>query len=139
MRVVAPSNAYDAKGCMIASIRDNNPVIFMEHRLLCNSKSLVPSHSYECEIGKGRIVKEGHDITIVAISHMAIEATRAAHHLESININAEVIDPIWINPLDINLIKNSVAKTGKILVVDNGWVEFGVSAEIIAKITWVKK
>jgi 2-oxoisovalerate dehydrogenase E1 component len=134
MRVVAPSNAYDAKGCMIASIRDNNPVIFMEHRLLCNSKSYVPSDSYECEIGKGRIVKEGNDITIVAISHMAIEATRSAHHLESININAEVIDPIWINPLDIDLIKKSVLKTGKLLVVDNGWVEFGVSAEIIAKI-----
>jgi len=137
MRVVAPSNAYDAKGCMIASIRDNNPVIFMEHRLLCNSKSFVPNNSYECEIGKGRIVKEGNDITIVAISHMAIEATRAAHHLENIGINAEIIDPIWINPLDIDLIKNSVAKTGKLLVVDNGWVEFGVSAEIIAKINEV--
>ena len=137
MRVVAPSNAYDAKGCMIASIRDNNPVIFMEHRLLCNSKSYVPSDSYECEIGKGRIVKEGNDITIVAISHMAIEATRASHHLESIGVNAEIIDPIWINPLDIDLIKNSVAKTGKLLVVDNGWVEFGVSAEIIAKINEV--
>lgn len=134
LRVVAPSNAHDAKGCMIAAIRDNNPVIFMEHRLLCNSKSYVPSESYEAEIGKGRIIKEGKDITVVAISHMALEATRAAHHLESIGVHAEIIDPIWINPLDIDLIKKSVAKTGKILVVDNGWVEFGVSAEIIAKI-----
>ncbi len=134
MRVVAPSNAHDAKGCMIASIRDNNPVIFMEHRLLCNSKSYVPVDAFEMEIGKGRVVKEGSDVTIVGISHMAIEATRAAHHLESIGIHAEVIDPIWINPLDIDLIKKSVAKTGKILVVDNGWVEFGVSAEIIAQI-----
>lgn len=134
MRVVAPSNAHDAKGCMIASIRDNNPVIFMEHRLLCNSKSYVPTESFEMEIGKGRIVKEGKDITVVAISHMAIEATRAAHHLESAGIDAEVIDPIWINPLDIDLIKSSVEKTGKILVVDNGWVEFGVSAEIITQI-----
>ncbi len=134
MRVVAPSNAYDAKGCMIAAIRDNNPVIFMEHRLLCNSKSYVPQDSYELEIGKGRIIKEGKDITIVGISHMAIEATRAAHHLETIGISAEVIDPIWINPLDIDLIKKSVAKTKKILVVDNGWVEFGTSAEIITRI-----
>jgi pyruvate/2-oxoglutarate/acetoin dehydrogenase E1 component/TPP-dependent pyruvate/acetoin dehydrogenase alpha subunit len=134
MRVVAPSNAHDAKGCMIAAIRDNNPVIFMEHRLLCNSKSYVPTDAFEMEIGKGRVVKEGKDITVVAISHMAIEATRAAHHLESVGVAAEVIDPIWINPLDIDLIKKSVAKTGKILVVDNGWVEFGVSAEIIAKI-----
>ena len=134
LRVVAPSNAYDAKGCMIAAIRDNNPVIFMEHRLLCNSKSYVPQDSYELEIGKGRVIKEGSDITIVAISHMAIEATRAAHHLESHGIKAEVIDPIWINPLDIDLIKKSVTKTSRILVVDNGWVEFGVSAEIIAQI-----
>lgn len=134
MRVVAPSNAHDAKGCMIAAIRDNNPVIFMEHRLLCNIKSYVPEQSYEMEIGKGRVVKEGKDITVVAISHMAIEATRASHHLEAHGISAEVIDPIWINPLDIELIKKSVAKTGKLLVVDNGWVEFGVSAEIAAKI-----
>lgn len=134
LRVVAPSNAHDAKGCMIAAIRDNNPVIFMEHRLLCNSKSYVPQNSFEMEIGKGRIVKEGKDITVVGISHMAIEATRAAHHLESIGVMAEVIDPIWINPFDIALIKKSVAKTGKILVVDNGWVEFGTSAEIIARI-----
>lgn len=134
MRVVAPSNAHDAKGCMIAAIRDNNPVIFMEHRLLCNSKSYVPSDAFEMEIGKGRVVKEGSDITIVGISHMALEATRAAHHLESVGVSAEVIDPIWINPLDIDLIKKSVVKTGKILVVDNGWVEFGTSAEIIVKI-----
>jgi pyruvate dehydrogenase E1 component beta subunit len=134
LRVVAPSNAYDAKGCMIAAIRDNNPVIFMEHRLLCNTKSYVPSAPYELEIGKGRVVKKGKDITIVAISHMAIEATRAAKHLESIGISAEIIDPIWISPLDMELIKKSVMKTGKLLVVDNGWVEFGTSAEIITRI-----
>ena len=134
LRVVAPSNAYDAKGCMIAAIRDNNPVIFMEHRLLCNSKSHVPEAPYENKIGKGRIITQGEDITIVAISHMAIEATRAANFLKTQKINCEVIDPIWINPLDIDLIKNSVAKTGKLLIIDNGWVEFGVSAEIMAKI-----
>ncbi len=134
LRVVAPSNPYDAKGCMVAAIRDNNPVIFMEHRLLCNMKSYVPKDSYEIEIGKGRIVKEGSDITIVGISHMALEATRAAHLLENQGINAEVIDPIWINPLDIPLIKKSISKTKKLLIVDNGWVEFGVSAEISAKI-----
>ena len=106
----------------------------MEHRLLCNSKSYVPVDAFEMEIGKGRVVKDGKDVTIVGISHMAVEATRAAHHLESIGVAAEVIDPIWINPLDIELIKKSVAKTGKILVVDNGWVEFGTSAEIIAKV-----
>lgn len=134
LRVVAPSNAYDAKGCMIASIRDNNPVIFMEHRLLCNSTSHVPSDPYESEIGKGRVVSFGDDITVIGISHMAIEATRAANALKEKGISVEVIDPIWINPLDINLIKQSVQKTGRLLIVDNGWVEFGVSAEIMARI-----
>ncbi len=79
-------------------------------------------------------MKEGKDITVVGISHMALEATRAAHHLESIGVFAEIIDPIWINPLDIDLIRRSVAKTGRLLVVDNGWVEFGVSAEIVTRI-----
>ncbi len=116
MRVVAPSNAHDAKGCMIAAIRDNNPVIFMEHRLLCNHKSYVPTDAFEMEIGKGRVVKEGKDITVVGISHMALEATRAAHHLESIGVFAEIIDPIWINPLDIDLIRRSVAKTGRLFL-----------------------
>lgn len=134
LRVVAPSNAYDAKGCMIASIRDNNPVIFMEHRLLCNSKSYVPDTPYENEIGKARVVTEGSDITLVAISHMAIEAVRAANILKDNNIHCEVIDPIWINPLDIDTIKKSVEKTGKLLIIDNGWVEFGVSAEIMSRI-----
>ncbi|HLD76656.1 MAG TPA: thiamine pyrophosphate-dependent enzyme, partial [Rickettsiales bacterium] len=134
LRVVAPSNAYDAKGCMIAAIRDNNPVVFMEHRLLCNMESYVPQESYELEIGKGRVVKEGSDVTIVAISHMNIEAVRAAKYLETIGIKAEIIDPIWINPFDIELIKKSVAKTGKLLIVDNGWVEFGVSAEISSRV-----
>ena len=134
LRVVAPSNAYDAKGCMIAAIRDNNPIIFMEHRLLCNLKSHVPETPYENKIGKGRIISEGQDITIVGISHMAIEATRAAKFLKEHKIACEVIDPIWLNPLDIDLIKKSVKKTGRLLIVDNGWVEYGVSAEIMAKV-----
>ena len=71
LRVVAPSNAW-CKGCMIAAIRDNNPVIFMEHRLLCNTKSYVPSAPYENQIGKARILTSGDDITIVAVSHMAM-------------------------------------------------------------------
>jgi pyruvate/2-oxoglutarate/acetoin dehydrogenase E1 component/TPP-dependent pyruvate/acetoin dehydrogenase alpha subunit len=132
--VVAPSNAYDAKGCMISAIRNNNPVIFMEHRLLCEMTSYVPVESYENKIGKGHIVREGSDITIVAVSHMNIEALRAAKHLYSIGIKAEIIDPIWINPLDIDLIKNSALKTKNLLIIDNGWVEFGISAEISSRV-----
>lgn len=134
LRVVAPSNAYDAKGAMIASIRDNNPVVFMEHRLLCNVKSLVPKSSYEIEVGKGRVVKEGVDITIVAVSHMLVEAVRACRYLGDIGIKAEVIDPIWIKPFDIDLMKESVKKTGRLLVIDNGWVDFGVSSEFVLRV-----
>ena len=134
LKVVAPSNAHDAKGAMIAAIRDNNPVIFMEHRLLCNMEAYVSSEEYLCEVGKGRVTQEGSDVTIVAVSHMMIEAFRAAKHLEKLGIKAEIIDPIWLKPLDIDLIYNSVKKTGKLLVVDNGWLNCGTSAEIITQI-----
>jgi pyruvate/2-oxoglutarate/acetoin dehydrogenase E1 component len=134
LKVVAPSNAHDAKGLMIASIRDDNPVIFMEHRLLCNSKAYVSEDSYEVELGKARVVKEGSDITIVAISHMVIESLRAHKFLEENGISAEVIDPISLKPLDIDTITKSVAKTGKLLVVDNGWLMCGTGSEIITSV-----
>ena len=134
LKVVAPSNAHDAKGCMIAAIRDDNPVIFMEHRLLCNKEAYVPAESYEVELGKGRVLIEGNDITIVAISHMLVEAQRARKHLEKIGITAEIIDPISLKPLDIDLIVKSVKKTGRLLVVDNGWLTCGAAAEILTQV-----
>ena len=134
LKVVMPSNAHDAKGCMIAAIRDNNPVIFIEHRLLCNKQAYVPEESFEVEIGKGRVLMEGDDVTIVAISHMLVEAQRARKHLESVGISAEIIDPISLKPLDIDLIVNSVKKTGRLLVVDNGWLTCGASSEIITRV-----
>lgn len=134
LRVVAPSNAHDAKGCLIASIRDDNPVIFVEHRLLCNHETYVDEEAFASPIGKGRIMSEGDDVTIVAISHMAREAMRAKHHLEKAGISAEVIDPIWLKPLDIDLIAKSVEKTGRLLVVDNAWQTCGASSEIITQI-----
>ncbi len=130
LKVVAPTFASDAKGAMIASIRDNNPVIFIEHRMLYSLKENVPIESYTREQGKARIVRKGDDITIVAISHMVVESLRACIHLESIGINAEVIDPIWLSPLDIETIVSSVKKTGYLLVVDNAWLTCGASAEI---------
>src|ERR1700761_6093750 len=80
LKVVAPSNAHDAKGCMIAAIRDENPVIFMEHRLMCNMQSYVPDKSYVTPLGKGRVMREGKDVTIVGISHMVLESLRASHY-----------------------------------------------------------
>ncbi len=134
LKVVAPSNAYDAKGALIAAIRDNNPVVFMEHRLLCNAESYVPEEMYAVELGKARVMTEGDDITIVAISHMVIESLRASHYLEKANIRAEVIDPITLRPLDMESIVASVKKTGRLLIVDNGWLTCGASAEIMAQI-----
>ena len=131
LKVVAPSNAYDAKGAMTASIRDSNPVIFIEHRLLGNSKSYVPSEPYTVPLGKSRVMREGTDITIVGISYMAIEAFRAAGYLEDAGVSAEVIDPVTLSPLDIDTIRRSAEKTGRLLVVDNGWLTCGASAEII--------
>ncbi|MDD9911792.1 MAG: alpha-ketoacid dehydrogenase subunit beta [Alphaproteobacteria bacterium] len=134
LKVVAPTNAYDAKGLMIAAIRDNNPVIIMEHRLLCNAEAYVPEDLYEVEIGKARIMSQGDDITILGVSHMAIESMRAAKFLKEEGISAEVIDPVSLRPLDMETIGNSVQKTGKLLVVDNGWLNCGLSAEVLASI-----
>ncbi len=134
IKVVAPSNAHDAKGALIAAIRDNNPVIFMEHRLLCNSEAYVSEEAFTVELGKGRVVVEGTDVTIVAISHMVMEALRAQKHLEAEGIKAEIIDPISLKPLDIDLIVASVKKTGRLLVVDNGWLNCGASAEMITQV-----
>ena len=134
LKVVAPSNAHDAKGCMIAAIRDDNPVIFMEHRLVCNMQSYVSEESYVTPLGKGRVMREGRDVTIVGISHMVIEALRASHYLEKAGIDAEIIDPISLRPLDMDLIVASVRKTGRVLVVDNGWLMCGASAEILTQV-----
>jgi pyruvate dehydrogenase E1 component beta subunit len=134
LKVVAPSNAHDAKGAMIAAIRDDNPVIFVEHRLLYPVKAAVSEDSYTVEAGKGRIWRHGKDITIVAISNMVVETLKAAELLAEIGIDAEVIDPIWLQPLDHDLIRDSVAKTGRLLVADNAWLNCGASAEIAARL-----
>jgi acetoin:2,6-dichlorophenolindophenol oxidoreductase subunit beta len=133
LKVVAPTTAHDAKGCLIAAIRDNNPVVFIEHRMLYGLSGHVAEESYEVPFGQARILAEGGDITIVAISHMVIEALRARWHLEAIGIAAEVIDPVSLSPIDWDSIVASVEKTGRLLVVDNGWLSCGASAEIIAE------
>lgn len=134
LKVVAPSNANDAKGCMIAAIRDNNPVIFIEHRLLYAVDGYVPSQSFEVPFGKARVLQEGDDVTILAVSHMMMEALRARKHLEAVGIKAEIIDPISLWPLDMATIMQSVRKTGKLLVVDNAWLTCGASSEILTQV-----
>jgi pyruvate/2-oxoglutarate/acetoin dehydrogenase E1 component len=133
LKVVAPANAHDAKGCMIAAIRDNNPVIFIEHRLLYNTEAYVPTGSFEVKLGHARVLTKGEDITILAVSHMVMEALRAKEHLAAIGISAEVIDPITLWPLDMDTIMQSVHKTNRLLVVDNAWLTCGASSEIMTR------
>jgi pyruvate/2-oxoglutarate/acetoin dehydrogenase E1 component len=135
LKVVAPTTPYDAKGCLVQAIRDNNPVMYVEHRLLHFQKGAVPETLYTVPTGKARITAEGEDITLVGISHMQLECLRAQRYLEAEGIRAEVIDPIWLSPLDIDTIAESVRKTGRLCVVDNGWTTCGASAEIIAAVT----
>jgi pyruvate/2-oxoglutarate/acetoin dehydrogenase E1 component/TPP-dependent pyruvate/acetoin dehydrogenase alpha subunit len=133
-KVVAPSTPYDAKGCLIAAIQDPNPVLMVEHRILYYQKGPVPTAAYTVKPGKARVTASGTDITLVGISYMQIECLRARCYLEEKEINAEVIDPIWLAPLDLDTIVNSARKTGRLCVVDNGWLTCGASAEIIVQV-----
>jgi len=133
LKVIAPSNAHDAKGAMAAAIQDDNPVIFVEHRLLYSTEANVPEERYTIELGKARVVRQGTDVTLVGVSNMVVECLRAAELLEEIGISAEVIDPITLAPLDAHTISRSVAKTKRLLIVDNAWTACGASAEILSR------
>jgi len=134
IKVVAPATPYDAKGCMISAIRDDNPVMFIEHRMLYGHRGAVPQEPYSVPFGKARVLTRGADVTLVAISHMVVESLRAYHQLLEAGVQAEVIDPVSLAPLDIETIDESVRRTGRLLVVDNGWTCAGASAEIVAQI-----
>jgi pyruvate/2-oxoglutarate/acetoin dehydrogenase E1 component len=134
LKVVAPTTPYDAKGALIAAIRDNNPVMFVEHRILHFQKGPVPTGLYTVPPGKARVTVPGEDITLVGISFMQLECMRAAGYLQDIGVKAEVIDPIWLSPLDIDTICDSVRKTGRLCVVDNGWTTCGAASEIITQV-----
>lgn len=134
LKVVMPTTAYDAKGLFLSAVADNNPVIFVEHRWLYKHQSYVPEHMYKVPFGQGVIRREGTDATVVAISHMAIETLRAADELAKKGINIEVIDPRTLKPFDEEIVLRSVAKTGKLLVVDMAWKTCGFSAEVLATV-----
>jgi len=134
IKVAAPVTPHDAKGCMIAAIRDKNPVIFVEHRMLYGHSGFVPEEPYEVPFGKARVLSRGDSLTIVAISHMVVEAVRAAHHLQEQGVAVDLIDPVTLTPIDIDTILLSVRKTRRLLVVDNGWVCAGAAAEIAAQV-----
>jgi pyruvate dehydrogenase E1 component beta subunit len=138
-----PSTAFDAKGLMLAAIADDNPVLIIEHRFNFRHQGRVPLGPYRVPIGKGVVRRAGTDVTIVAISHMVTDAYEAAHALAQDGIEAEVIDPRTLRPLDEELILESVRKTGRVVVADPGWKTCGVTAEIAAVIaeegfSWLK-
>ena len=135
LKVVAPSTPYDAKGCLVSAIRDNNPVIFVEHRLAHLSKGIVPTELYTVPLGKARVLAPGSDVTIVGISHQVVECMRAAKKLADVGLHAEIIDPVTLNPLDIETIIASALKTRHLLVVDTAWTFCGMTAEIVAQVS----
>jgi pyruvate dehydrogenase E1 component beta subunit len=134
LKVAAPSNAHDAKGCMIAAIRDNNPVIFVEHRLLYFTEAYVPEEPFTVPFGRARVLAEGKDITIVGISNMVADCLRARELLLDAGIQAEVIDPVTLAPLDSATIAASALRTRRLLVVDTAWTNCGAGAEILARV-----
>jgi pyruvate/2-oxoglutarate/acetoin dehydrogenase E1 component len=134
LKVVAPTTPYDAKGCLSAAVRDDNPVLYVEHRLLHFQHGPVPEGVFTVAPGKARITAPGRDLTLVGISAMQLECLGASRYLADVGIQAEVIDPIWLSPLDIGTIVESVERTGRLLVVDNGWITCGAGAEIVAQV-----
>ncbi|AOE85471.1 alpha-ketoacid dehydrogenase subunit beta [Pseudomonas sp. TCU-HL1] len=143
MKVVVPSNAYDAKGLMTAAIRDDNPVIYLFHKALQGMGWLgtekgatvaVPEEPYTVEIGKAKTVREGRDVSIVSLGAGVHHALRAAQQLEQQGVSAEVVDLRSLVPLDREHVIASVRKTGRLIVVDEDYHSFGVSGEIIASV-----
>ena len=134
IKVVAPSTPADVKGLLVASIRDNNPVIFMEHKLLYRMKGPVSEDLYSVPLAKADVKREGRDLTIIAYSIMVPRALEAAEQLATEGIEVEVVDPRTLNPLDTETMVRSVCKTGRVLIVHEAPVTGGVGAELAAVI-----
>ena len=141
LKVVVPSNAYDAKGLMIQAIRDDNPVVFMYHKGIMGlswmsyfegSTNEVPAEPYTIPFGQAKVVREGKDLTIVTLSQMVQKSVLAADKLAAEGIDAEIIDLRTLVPLDKEAVLRSVAKTGRLLVADEDYLSFGLSGEIAA-------
>tara|TARA_B100001741_G_C16534243_1_gene591072 strand:+ start:749 stop:1813 length:1065 start_codon:yes stop_codon:yes gene_type:complete len=135
LKVVSPSNPYDAKGLLISSIEDNNPVIFFEHRWLHQIKNYVPKKYYKVPLGKAKILLKGKDLTIVSNSIMSHEALSLKKIFHENKIFPEIIDLRCLRPLDKSSILKSVKKTKRLIVLDNGWTKYGISSEIIALVS----
>ena len=135
LKVVMPATSYDVKGLLKTAIRDDNPVIFIEHKMIYLLKGDVPEEEYTIPFGEADIKREGKDITIVAYSNMLFKSLAAAEQLEKEGISCEVIDPRTLVPLDLDTIVNSVKKTGKLLLVTEACERGSVASDISAKVT----
>ncbi|WP_373895884.1 alpha-ketoacid dehydrogenase subunit beta [Virgibacillus sp. CBA3643] len=135
MKVVIPSTPYDAKGLLLSAIRDNDPVLFLEHMKLYRSfRGEVPEEEYTVDLGKADVKREGKDVTIVAYGAMVHSALKAADELEKNDIDAEVIDLRTVSPIDIETIIESVEKTNHVVVVQEAQRQAGVAANVVAEI-----
>ena len=141
LKVVVPSNAYDAKGLMTSAIRDDNPVLYMFHKGIMGlpwmaffegSTTEVPEESYTLPFGVARVARQGHDLTIVTLSQMVQKSLLAAEELAKAGVDVEVLDLRTLVPLDREAIAASVAKTGRLLVADEDYLSFGLSGEVAA-------
>lgn len=132
LKVAVPSNPYDVKGLIKSGLRDDNPVIFIEHKGLYNSKDYVPEDEYLVPFGTARIARQGSDVTVVCLSSMVQRSLEAAELLENRGISAEVIDPRTLVPFDKETILGSLAKTGRLAIVDEAYATCGMAAEVAA-------
>ena len=134
LKVVAPTTPRDAKGLLTAAIRDDNPVLCLEHRWLYWAEDDVPEQPFEIPIGKANVLRSGRDVTIVATSWMNVEALRAADILSGLGVEVEVIDPRTLSPFDESPIIESIKRTGHLVIADNDWVPCGFGAEVAARV-----
>jgi pyruvate/2-oxoglutarate/acetoin dehydrogenase E1 component len=134
LKVVMPSTPYDAKGLLKTAIRDENPVVFIEDKLMYKMKGPVPAEEYLIPFGVADIKLKGNDITLVATSSMVQVALGAADKLKEIGISAEVIDPRTTWPLDKQTMIDSARKTSRVIVIDEGYEQYGVTAELASVI-----
>ncbi|MGE5636133.1 MAG: alpha-ketoacid dehydrogenase subunit beta [Nocardioidaceae bacterium] len=135
LKVAVPATPYDAKGLLIAAIRDDDPVIFLEHKVLYTIEGDVPEEPYAIPLGEASIVREGGDVTVVALGRMVHLAEQAAEELQGEGIDCELIDPRTTSPLDDETILESVEATGRLVVVDEASPRCGMAADIVAKVS----
>ena len=132
LKVVVPSNAYDAKGLLIQAIRDDDPVVFCEHKLMYDLKTEVPDEAYTIPFGEANVVRDGEHVTIVALSRMVHYASEAAETLAAEGIECELIDPRTTSPFDEDTVLDSVARTGRLVIVDEATPRCSMATDIAA-------